>query len=262
MLQGKSSFQSYCIIPKMQTVVDNVLINYHIIGKKQRNTILILHGWGRSLQEWIPIARELSKDNKVVLLDLPGFGGSSFFKKDDAKILDYISLIDNFINKLKLKDIILLGHSFGGKLSVILSVKNKNIKKLILASPSGIEKKNLKVTFSFKIAAFVKKLNFLIPKHLSNFLIGAMSSRDYKTAGELRSTFKNIVKKDVRSEAKNLNIPTIIVWGEKDKELPVYNAQLFRKHILNSTLRIIWGAGHFPHLEKPKQFIQILKEYL
>ena len=57
-------------------------------------------------------------------------------------------------------------------------------------------------------------------------------------------------------------MPTIIIWGDKDSVLDVSQTKIFKKEIPNSTVRIVWGAGHSPHIEKPKAFLDILNEYL
>lgn len=125
----------------MQTVIDNILVSYEILGSKGKNTILILHGWKNSLKNWEEIGKKLSIENKVILLDLPGMGNSSM-PKSAFDTYDYADIINKFIVKLELKKLTLIGHSFGGKIGVIIAAKNPEIKKLILVDISGINNKN------------------------------------------------------------------------------------------------------------------------
>jgi pimeloyl-ACP methyl ester carboxylesterase len=242
----------------MQTVIDSILLNYEILGSKNKNLILILHGWKNSLKNWEEVGKKLSEKNKVILVDLPGMGNSTT-PKTVFDTYDYANLINKFILKLKLKQITLIGHSFGGKISVVVSQKNKDIKKLILVDISGINNKTLSTNLRIYLA---KTLKFVLPQQISKKITNNLSSEDYKNAGNLLETFKKIVSQDISSEAKKINVKTLIIWGENDKEVPLSSAKKLRNLITNSTLRIVWRAGHHSHLEKPEKFLEILYEFV
>src|SRR5581483_11907029 len=115
----------------MQTIIDGLLANYEIKGEKNKNSILILHGWKRSLNDWQEVAKTLSSKNKVIILDLPGMGASSK-PNTPFNTYDYADFVDKFIAKLQLKNVTLVGHSFGGRTAIIQASKNKAISKLVL----------------------------------------------------------------------------------------------------------------------------------
>ncbi len=246
----------------MQTVIDNILINYEVFGLKNTNPILILHGWKRNLKDWKSIATDLSKKNKVVLVDLPGFGASSLPKKKIFDTYDYAGLIGNFIDKLNLKNTILIGHSFGGKISIVITSQNNLIKKSILVDPSGITNKTLITSLKIGLFKILKPLIKILPKPIRNNLINLFTSEDYKNAGDLKESFKKIVVQDVSSDAKKITVPTMIIWGENDKEVPISSAKKLKSLIKNSSIRIVWKAGHHPHLEKPEKFLEIVEEFI
>lgn len=243
----------------MQTVIDNILINHEILGQKNENTILILHGWKNSLKNWEEVGKKLSNKNKVVLVDLPGFGNSSVPKNQPFDTYDYAQTINRFIEKLNLQNITLMGHSFGGKIGTIIASDNPKIKKLILVDNSGITNRN--IVTSLKMYVF-KIIKFFLPKKLSEKFSNTLSSEDYKNAGSLRESFSQIVKQDTRESAKKINAPTLIVWGENDKDVPLSSAKILKEIIPNSTLRIVWRTTHHPHLEKPDKFMEIIEEYI
>jgi pimeloyl-ACP methyl ester carboxylesterase len=207
------------------------------------------------------VAEQLSSKYKVVLLDLPGFG-SSTQSTEVFDIQKYSEFIDEFINKLSLNHIILIGHSFGGKLSIKITSENSKIDKLFLISPSGIENKSLIVLIKTIIFKVLKVLLFWIPEHYKEKYILIFGSRDYVNAGTMRKTLKKIVNEKVTQFAININTPTIIIWGEKDTELNIKNAKLLKSLITNSTLRILWGVDHSPNISATERLSELLLEYL
>ncbi len=238
----------------MQTIIDGILTNYEIFGDKNKNTLLILHGWKNSFKNWEEIGEKLSAGNKIVLLDLPGMGGSSMPTKTFDSY-DYAEFVNKFIQKLKLTNLSLMGHSFGGKIGLIAAEKNSKISKLILVDISGIENRSLMTSLRINLS---KVFKIFLPKKFSN----SFGSSDYKNAGDLLEIFKKIVREDIAKDAKKIKIPSLIIWGEDDKEVPLSSAKKLKELISNSSLRIVWKAGHHPHLEKPEKFLEIIYEYL
>ncbi len=240
----------------MQAVVESILANYEVFGEKKNKNILILHGWGRNLQDWRAVAENLSSQYRVILLDLPGHGGSGLPPSQPFDTGEFADFVLAFIKKLELKEPILLGHSFGGKVAVVIASKSNSIKRLFLVDASGIDSKSVVTRIKNAMAKYLKKMPF------KNYFISLLASSDYQAAGGLLPSFKKIVRQNVIKEAKSINIPSIIIWGENDKEVTTYQAKRLHQLIRNSILRIIWGAGHHPHLEKPDKFINLLNEYL
>lgn len=231
----------------MQKVVGGQLVNYEILGTGKKN-LIILHGWGGSLQEWMPVAKRLETGYKVWLLDFPGFGGSPR-PKTDWNIYDYANFVRDFIKDLKIKDPIVMGHSFGGRVAILLKAK-----KLVLVDAAGLEFKSLKARVFGWGADYLK----WIPQNIKNIF----GSPDYKSAGNMRKIFVKVVNQDLSHEMSKIKCPTVIIWGEKDMVLPLSQAKIIKNLIKGSVLRVVWGADHWPHLSKPSEFLEILSEYL
>lgn len=242
----------------MQIVTDGILTNYQIIGKKNRPIMLILHGWKRSLIEWLTIAKVLEEKYQVVLLDLPGFGQTGMPQKPFS-IYDYATFVEHFLDKLEIKKVSLMGHSFGGRIGIILSAQTKRIENLLLIDAAGIEKRSpvakMKIAF-FKIAKVI------LPKKFVEGLRMQLGSPDYKSAGAMRTIFLKVINEDLSYLLPDIAIPTLIVWGEMDTEVPLWKTQQMKKQIPHAKLRVVWGADHSPYLGKPKIFNEIIKEYL
>lgn len=240
----------------MQVVIDNVLTNYQIIGDKDKPFLLILHGWKRSIVEWIPVAEQMSHTYQVVLLDLPGFGQTAL-PSSDFSIYDYANFVEHFLKKLHIEKTALLGHSFGGRIGIILGAKTKLLTQLFLVDAAGVEKRS--ATAKIKIV-FFKIAKLFLPKTLTEKLRQSLGSTDYKTAGALRTTFLKVINEDLSYLLPKITTTTFIIWGEKDTEVPLWKTKYMKAHIPHTKLRVVWGAGHSPHLEKPRAFIETLQE--
>lgn len=244
----------------MQAVIKDTLIYFEVLGETNNNNIIILHGWGQNHTHWLPLAQKLSLDNKIWLIDLPGFGATP----TNPKINDsyqYADLIKNFIIKKNIKNPIVIGHSFGGKIAIILATKI-NLKKLILISPSGVENKNPLVYLKIFIAKILKLPLSPLPQNLKNDLIKLVGSKDYLESSDKKNIFQSVINQKVDREAKKINTQTIIIWGERDRELSVKNAKILKSLIKKSIIKIVWGADHNPHIEKPNSLETIILEHL
>ena len=121
-------------------------INYKDYGNKEGEPIIYLHGWGQNIQMMEPIAKPFEKTHHLIILDLPGFGISD--EPEEAWTLDdYVEMLHELLKKLKITKPNLIGHSFGGKISLLYASKYEVNKLMLLASPYKvkIKKPSLKV---------------------------------------------------------------------------------------------------------------------
>lgn len=242
----------------MKVVIDTTILHYEQIGQGEKN-LLVLHGWGRSLREWIPIAHSLT-GYKVTLLDLPGFG-SSEEASGAIDTYEYSEIVLKFIKKLEIAPCRIVGHSFGGRIATILAAQYPEIvSKIILVDAGGIEIKSLGVQVKIILYKLIlKHFKNLIPRRIKNFF----GSSNYRVlSGNLRKSFVKIVNQDLRSLFSIIKQPVVVIWGSDDRVLSVQYVKIYRKLIPQALVRIIWGAGHCPHVEKHKDFISILQEVL
>jgi pimeloyl-ACP methyl ester carboxylesterase len=243
-----------------QIVIEGLLTNYQVFGDA-KETFLILPGWRRSIEEWVPVAKSLSDKYKVILLDLPGFGLTAL-SKSTFGVFEYADFVRQFLDKLKIDKCVLLGHSFGGRLGIVLASKGRIVDKLILVDSAGIENKSLYARLIRVLKLIFSPIFTILPTSIKNKISRAIGSQDYKTSGEMHKIFVRVVDQDLRTLLPKIKIPTFIIWGDKDNVLPVSQAKIFKKEIEGSKVRIVWGAGHDPHLQKTEQFVSILKDIL
>ncbi|MCD5396178.1 MAG: alpha/beta hydrolase [Candidatus Pacebacteria bacterium] len=234
--------------------------------KGQGETLLILHGWGASSRSWEEVQDLLSKNFRVICLDLPGFG-----KSDPPPyawdVENYAQFIFALLRELKLKQFYLLGHSFGGAVALKLAlIQPDKVKRLILVNAAIVRKPKtiLKKILSF-FAGIISLFNFLPGYQFfrGSFYRLVLRKTDYlKTAGVMRQTFTKVISENLQPYCSKINIPTLIIWGEQDKITPLKDGILINKLIPNSRIITIKKTEHAPNLSHPEELARIIKENL
>jgi pimeloyl-ACP methyl ester carboxylesterase len=242
----------------VHTIIDGLLINYKVLGDENAFPLVILHGWSGSLALWEASAQRFSKKHKVILVDLPGFG-SSVRPKDTWDIYDYARFVKHFLAKLSVDEYLLLGHSFGGRLGIILGATSQKVKKLVLVDAAGLEKLP-KVYKAF--LTITKPIVNLLPSKLTAKIRKALGSSGYNNSGSMKDIFVKVVNEDLFYLLKDVKTKTLVVWGSNDKVLDVQMTKLFKENVPDCLVRIVWGAGHSPHSEKEERFVEIVGEFL
>lgn len=251
-----------------KTIINGLEINYKIAGEGP--AILVLHGWGGASDSWIEVQEILAqKGYKVICPDFPGFGKTPP-PPDPWDLGDYANLILNFTQKLGLDSFFLLGHSFGGRISIkFVTQYPDKIKILILCASAGIKPKpGLKTIIIFWLARIGNAI--FTPKHLRRFKDSVrnlfyifLRNRDYvKANGVMKETIKKVLAKDLLPDLSKIKTKTLIVWGEIDKMVPLKYGYVFKEKIENSELEILPKIGHSPHLETPRKLAEIISEFL
>jgi pimeloyl-ACP methyl ester carboxylesterase len=240
-----------------QIAVGSQIWNYGEVGGGEQTPILILHGWGRSGTEWLAMARDLSawSDRKVFVVDLPGFGGSSLPKV--KTIFDYSQLVKDFCAYLEIERVILIGHSLGGRVGIVLgSTSPALVERLILIDPAGVKAKSIKrVTMQL-----LAKLFSWAPSDIRSKIIGQFMDEDYHNSPALRELYRAVVSADLRRYLPQIQAETLVVWGEHDPILPLSLSRVYIRSLAGARLRVVWGAGHDPHLSHYEQTLHILQE--
>ena len=141
---------------------DGIKINYVDLGKKDAEAIVYLHGWGQNIEMMQPIANPFLQTNRIIILDLPGFGASEE-PKESWSLDEYVEMIHSLLSELKIDTPNIIGHSFGGKLALLYASKYKTKRLVLLASPYKV--KIQKITFKMKVLKALKKFNFKYTKN-------------------------------------------------------------------------------------------------
>lgn len=249
----------------MNITVDNVNINYETFGEGK--DVLVLHGWGADISAVMPMAKALSAKFKVWLVDLPGFGKSGM-PGEEWDVYSYADFVKNFADAEGIVNPILIGHSFGGRLSIILAAKKlMNPPKIILVDSAGIKPKHgidyyCKV-YAYKIMKRVAALCGKVSKTLEDRIKSHFGSADYKNANPLmRTVMVRVVNEDLTYLLKDISCPTLLFWGEKDDATPLSDAKKMEKLIPDAGIVTAAGAGHYSYIDNFPLFNAVANNFL
>lgn len=225
-------------------------LSYKFVFKDSSNTVLFLHGWGCNKNYMLPLS-ESNRYNSLII-DLPGFGENNKLPFPYL-IDDFIEEIILLVSSLNIKVTHIVGHSFGGKLATRLTGLLK-VKGLILLSASTFHKirgpKYYLKVWSYKL---IKRL-----KCFKKF-INKMGSNDYKNLTPImKKTMSNIINESVSDDLKSIKIPTLLLYGNKDKITPLYIARKTKRMIKDCELIVLKG-NHFAYLYNKHKVIRIIE---
>ncbi len=249
------------VIPKQIALRDQLVTYYpwHD-GGKAMPTLLFLHGWRSEGRVWEQVIAQLvGKDFSLIGVDLPGFGKSEIPKKAFS-ISDYADIVLDLIKKLDLQNVILVGHSFGGRIAIKLASENSHFSKVVLVDSGGFKTSH---TLKKVLAKVVKPLfapDFMKP--LRARIYKKMGAEDYVVLPEMQKTFSAVIGEDLSLCLPRIKIPTLILWGENDFDTPVSFAERLHFGIVGSELHVIKNAGHYSFLDQPKEFCDRLTSFL
>lgn len=237
--------------------IDGLDINYLDFGNKKGDAIVLLHGWGQNVEMMKMIGEPFKENYRIIAIDFPGFGKSSE-PKQVMDVSDYTSVVEKLLKNLKIENPILVGHSFGGRVSVKFASRNK-VKKLILLSPAlkGHDKKGLKT----KVLKFLKTVPGI--KNLEGWAKDHIGSRDYKAASPImKQVLVKTVNEDMSLDAKKIKVPTILIYGDMDSEVPEEDTKEYERLIEDCGLILYEGCTHYAYLERLNQTISVIRNFI
>ncbi len=208
-------------------------ISYEIVNPNEKVDLIILHGWGSNKGLMKKSFASYLEGFRHIYIDLPGFGASTsamaLTSEDVARIVELLMVHINAS-----KDVI-LGHSFGGKVALILEPK-----VLVLVASAGIyTPKPLMVQFKIRLT---KIFNFLGLKALRSLFVAADAKALSKPMYE---TFKHVVNEDMSDRFKAYKGKALLCWGRDDTATPISSAHKISELIGDSTLHIYDGDHYF-----------------
>lgn len=251
----------------MQATIRGMDIHYITAG--QGEPVLLLHGWGSSIEPYRQLIRLLSAKYFVVALDMPGFGKSQE-PPEPYGVDDYVDVVLEFLQQFSIQAINLVGHSFGGR--VIIKMVNRElpfrVNKITLIDSAGIRPQpSKKKSFRqrcYKIGKWFvtrKPIEKLFPDALDR-LQRKFGSADYAAASPMmRKCLVRVVNEDLSHLLSGITPPTLLVWGENDTATPLSDAKQMEREIPNAGLAVIKGAGHYSFLEQPDLFLRIMASF-
>lgn len=228
--------------------------------------VLALHGWGASLDSFWPVAVSLgARGFRVYALDLPGFGQSAP-PPEPWGVPEYAEFVVAYLDAQHLARVHLLGHSFGGRISLILGADYPDrVDKIVLANSAGVRPpENPLRDVAVKAAKSVLSLPGLnrLYEPVRRKAYEQLGATDYLEAGALRETFVKVIEQDLLPYAMRISRPTLLIWGDRDEDTPVWQARQLEKAIPDAGLVIFPGAGHYSFLDRPADYLRVVHHFL
>ncbi len=280
--KSKSELQKIYSSPKNAYInALGVNIHYQDTGpSKNPIPILFLHGFGASLQTWDTWSQSLSNEYRVISVDLPGFGLTG---EDPSGIYTderSVEVLEAFLKALQISKVVLVGNSMGGKFAWQFTARYPNqVAKLVLISPDGYASPGIEYGKKTEIPAIAQLYRYFFsktflamnlepayanPKTLNDDLV----NRYYDlmlapgVRGAILARMQQTVLKDPVPSLTNIQVPTLLIWGEKDAFIPISNSNDYLKVMPNVKRVSLPNIGHLPQEEQPTIGLAALKEFL
>jgi len=250
--------------------------------------ILLLHGFATSSYTWQAIIPDLARNHRVIAVDLRGFGASDKPLDDKYSVFDQAEVIQTFIEQENLRDLTVIGHSFGGGVTLALALRSKvqprpRIKNIVLVD-SVAYKQTLPIFFKLlQVPGLAEVSMALVPPEVQSAQglklayydhekITSRAISEYATAlyspaakHALVKTVEQIIPPNIDEIAlsyRTIRVPTLVVWCEEDKVVPFVFGQRLKADIPAAELVVFSKCGHMPQEEKPEETARAIQAFL
>lgn len=245
---------------------------YSVTGQGDSDVIL-MHGWGCSKETVESIRAVAARSHRVLTVDFPGHGGSSepplledgnvWGVEHFTRLIEHLAVVEG------VKNPILIGHSFGGRVAILYASRHADVSRVVLVDAAGVKPRRplsyyYKV-YSFKLAKRLA-LTFLGKEH-GGAVVDRMRARrgsaDYSAASVMmRRVLSRVVNEDLCHAMPLIKAPTLLLWGEADTATPLADAQRMERLIPDAGL-VSWpGCGHYSFLDNPTAFAAVLHSFI
>jgi pimeloyl-ACP methyl ester carboxylesterase len=261
----------------------------NVIELGEGPAIVFVHGLSGSWPNWLEQLPVFARDHRVIAMDLPGFGHSSM-PEEHITISAYARILDGLLETLAVDAATLVGNSMGGFVSAELAIAYpQRVERLVLVSAAGIS--TYRHRDVERIEPYLRRVASLIAVYtgwtaarsdwvarrpgLRNVTLGlvtrhpsrlpaALAAEQLRGAGKpgFMEALRANIDYPVRERLPEIACPTLIVWGDEDKVIPVRDASVFEELIPNSRKAIFEGTGHMAMLERPAAFNELLGEFV
>jgi pimeloyl-ACP methyl ester carboxylesterase len=244
---------------KKEIIIFGLKVNYLVSSNfNPDKAVVFLPGWKSPVDLFCSIAGDTPN---LIALNLPGWGGSE--KPGEVwGLREYAKFVTEFLNKLQIRQPVLIGHSVGSAIAVEYLSSGGLAKKLIIISGAIIRERSRKVRIIQKGAKIFRLIFPFVNKKWRQRLAGQTLSPDYIQAGELEGIYKRLISEDRQDAFSKLDLPIVLIWGRDDQDTPYVQAEKLKILQPPAILEAISTAGHYCFLDQPLEFKKIISRYL
>ena len=268
----------YAASPSKFIEVKGLKIHYRDQGKGY--PIVLIHGTGASLHTWDEWTEELIKNYRVIRLDLPAYGLTGQDPEKRYSSLDYVNLLDAFLDQLGVKEFHLGGNSLGGLVSwLYASYHDQKVNKLLLLNPSGFPFDSTPMVIKLaKIPILNLFIRYITPKSFVKKNLKEVYYNDDLITNKTIDRYYDLTlfegnrdafidrslieREDYTDRLSLIQSPALVIWGENDEWIPVEDSEKFKAHLNNIKVVIMPKTGHIPMEERPKESVAIALDFL
>jgi pimeloyl-ACP methyl ester carboxylesterase len=219
--------------------------------------IVVLPGWEHGRESWKGFVDHFGAE-RVTVIELPGFGNEPLVSSEWG-VPEYVGWVREKVDALGYTDVVLMGHSFGGRVaSMLASEKPEWLEKLVLYGAPCIYRPSAGVRLKIIMAKMLRMLGLrtLLKQRFGNPELNAADSSG------IGQVFRRAVSFDQTDTLPHIAVPTLLLWGEKDTDAPVRLAREIKTLIPHAELSVLPGLGHNVHIENPNLFYGIITRFL
>ncbi len=248
--------------------------------------LVLLHGTSASLHTWDGWVDVLKTQRRVIRFDLPGFGLTGPHPTHDYSLDAYVRLVGGMVDALGVQSFVLAGNSLGGQVAwATAAAMPSRVRQLILVDAAGYPLEPQSIPIGFRIARIpgLRSLaEVILPRGVvqsslrsvygdPNKVSPALVDRYYELTlrqgnrQALAYRFDAMQKNDMQAgmaAIRALKLPTLILWGGRDRLIPIDNAKRFAADIAGSRLVVLDDLGHVPQEEDPVRTVQVVQSFL
>ena len=270
--------------PSQFVDIDGMSVHLRDQGRRDDpEPILLLHGTSASLHTWEGWVKELAPRRRVISVDLPGFGLTGPFADGNYHVEHYTAFLLALLDHLRVKRVVLVGNSFGGQLAWRFALAHpERSARLVLVDAAGYPRNAESVPIGFRLAgipALAPLMSRLLPRSMIESSVRNVYGDPDKVDDELveryyqltlregnrqalRQRFAQAPSGELHERIGELQLPTLIIWGARDRLIPPDNAERFAADIEGSQLVLFDDLGHVPQEEDAQRTVAVLVAFL
>jgi len=272
--------RTYLAAPTDLVQVEGVRLHVRDSGPRDAPAVLMLHGFGGSLQTWDAWAKDLSGQFRVIRLDLPGSGLSAPDPSGDYSDARSIELLLALMDQLHLKHTSVVGHSMGGRIAWTLAATHpQRVDKLVLLSPDGFASPGEAYGAKPEVPMTLQLMRFTLPKWLLRMNLEPAYANSATMTDTLATRYHDLMLAPGSRQAlmarlqqrvlvdpvpllQQISAPTLLLWGKQDALIPFANSADYTRAIAHSRLVAQDDVGHLPQEEAPELSLPPVRAFL
>lgn len=251
--------------------------------RSERPPLVLLHGTAASLHTWEGWVRQLSREHRVISVDLPGFGLTGPSASGDYRDAAYVDFVAALLDRLKLGPVVIGGNSLGGQIAWQFAARwPGRVRGLVLVDAGGLMFQSDSVPPGFQVARspWLQTLaGSFLPRPLVQRSVQSVFGDPSRVSAALVDRYFELTLREGNRQAliqrlaqlepgrhadelDRLRTPTLILWGEQDRLIPPALAEEFKRRIAGSQLTVFPGLGHVPQEEDPESTVRPVLAFL